>query len=765
MIEEDWNAEIGDEALLPSIEKVNLLEKPNDPSSVFSRSVDSFGTDEFVDAQHQSVNSFGRGRNFAAKGFQGGNGEDAIMQNRGFKGFGQGFQERNAVDGDSTQNRWFKGFGGGFGQGFQEGNGDDVTVQNRGFKGFGQGFQERNAVDGDSTQNRWFKGFGGGFGQGTKDGQRGMPQSRTLTFKERQSLADDAGFQGGNGEDAIMQNRGFKGFGQGFQEGNGDDVTVQNRGFKGFGQGFQERNAVDGASTQNRGFKGFRGGFGQGTKGGQRSTLQSRTPGSREGGALADSAGPKVTYVPPPPPEDEQAIFARYQTGMNFDKYDENIVEVSGLDPPAALMSFADTNMCHTLTVNIAKAGYSKPTPVQKYSIPIILAGRDLMACAQTGSGKTAAFLVPVVAQMMKDGVTASSFKEQQEPECIITAPTRELINQIFLEARKFVYGTCIRPVVIYGGTQTDYSIRQVKQGCNILCATPGRLLDIIERGKIGLHNVKYLVLDEADRMLDMGFGADMKKLVSFPDMPQKDKRQTLMFSATFPEEVQRLAGEFLKTDFLFVVVGHVGGACSDVQQNILQVSQYFKRDKLVEILHSIGNERTLVFVDTKKKADFIACFLCQENIPATSIHGDREQREREIALRDFRSGKCPVLVATSVAARGLDIERVQHVINFDLPSTIEEYVHRIGRTGRCGNTGKAVGFFDNNSDGHLAQPLIKVLSDAQQEVPLWLTEVAFEVEGGRLPVNTQKNYRGRGKVTAGEVKIGCPAREIESWD
>ncbi|NXM96981.1 DDX4 helicase, partial [Sylvia borin] len=437
--------------------------------------------------------------------------------------------------------------------------------------------------------------------------------------------------------------------------------------------------------------------------------------------------GPKVTYVPPPPPDDEQAIFAHYQTGMNFDKYDENVVQVSGLDPPEALMNFADTNMCHTLTVNVAKAGYSKPTPVQKYSIPIILAGRDLMACAQTGSGKTAAFLVPIVAQMMRDGVAASSFKEHQEPECIITAPTRELVNQIFLEARKFVYGTCIRPVVAYGGTQIDYSIRQVKQGCNILCATPGRLLDIIGRGKIGLHNVKYLVLDEADRMLDMGFSADMKKLVSFPDMPPKDKRQTLMFSATFPEEVQRLAGEFLKTDFLFVVVGCVGGACRDVQQNILQVSQYFKRDKLIEILHNIGDERTLVFVDTKKKADFIACFLCQENIPATSIHGDREQREREIALRDFRSGKCPVLVATSVAARGLDIESVQHVINFDLPSAIEEYVHRIGRTGRCGNTGKAVSFFDNSSDAHLAQPLIKVLSDAQQEVPVWLTEVAFE--------------------------------------
>ncbi|XP_059729818.1 probable ATP-dependent RNA helicase DDX4 [Haemorhous mexicanus] len=674
-MEEDWNAEIGDDALLPSLEKVSLLERPNDTSSVFNSSVDSFGTDEFVNSQHQPVSSFGRGRNFAARGFQEGIEEDAITQSRGFKGFGQG-----------------------------------------------ECFQERNAVDGASTQTRGFKGFRGGFGQGDS-------------------------FQAGNGEDSVTQNRGFKGF----------------RG--GFGQGFQERNAVDGASTQTRGFKGFRGGFGQGGRGRQRDMPQTGTPDSREKGILTDGAGPKVTYVPPPPPDDEQAIFARYQTGMNFDKYDENVVEVSGLDPPAALMSFADTNMCHTLTVNIAKAGYSKPTPVQKYSIPIILAGRDLMACAQTGSGKTAAFLVPVVAQMMRDGVTASSFKEQQEPECIITAPTRELINQIFLEARKFVYGTCIRPVVIYGGTQTDYSIRQVKQGCNILCATPGRLLDIIGRGKIGLHNVKYLVLDEADRMLDMGFGADMKKLVSFPDMPQKDKRQTLMFSATFPEEVQRLACEFLKTDFLFVVVGHAGGACSDVQQNILQVSQYFKRDKLIEILHSIGNERTLVFVDTKKKADFIACFLCQENIPATSIHGDREQREREIALRDFRSGKCPVLVATSVAARGLDIENVQHVINFDLPSTIEEYVHRIGRTGRCGNTGKAVGFFDNNSDGHLAQPLIKVLSDAQQEVPVWLTEVAFETEGGRLPVNTQKNYRGRGIVNAGEVKMDCSAREIESWD
>ncbi|XP_026721588.1 probable ATP-dependent RNA helicase DDX4 [Athene cunicularia] len=477
--------------------------------------------------------------------------------------------------------------------------------------------------------------------------------------------------------------------------------------------------------------------------------------------------GPRVTYVPPPPPDDEAAIFAHYQTGINFDKYDENVVEVSGHDPPAPLLNLEAANFCETLKVNVVKAGYSKLTPVQKYSIPIVLAERDLMACAQTGSGKTMAFLLPIVTQMMRDGVTACTFKEQQEPECIIVAPTRELINQIFLEARKLVYGTCIRPVVIYGGTQTGHSIRLLKQGCNILCATPGRLLDITERQKIGFHHVKYLVLDEADRMLDMGFGLDMKRLISYPSMPSKDKRQTLMFSATFPEAVRRLASEFLKTDYLFVVVGHMGGACSDVQQNILQVPSYAKRDKLIEILQSIGYERTLVFVDKKKKADYIAAFLCQENIPATSIHGDREQRERELVLHDFRYGKCPVLVATSVAARGLDIENVQHVINFDLPSNIEEYIHRIGRTGRCGNTGRAVCFFDNNSDGHLAQSLVKVLSDAQQEVPVWLEEIAFGFKEERdfTPFNTRRNYKGRGSTNTGGMKMLYAASAPESWN
>uniref|UniRef100_A0A8C4M672 RNA helicase n=1 Tax=Equus asinus asinus TaxID=83772 RepID=A0A8C4M672_EQUAS len=502
---------------------------------------------------------------------------------------------------------------------------------------------------------------------------------------------------------------------------------------KGFGNrgnlliiSYESNNDCEDNQTRNRGFSRRGGGY----KGLNEEVItdsgKNTWKSEAEGGEGGDVQGPKVTYIPPPPPEDEDSIFAHYQTGINFDKYDNILVEVSGHDAPPAILTFEEANLCQTLNNNIAKAGYTKLTPVQKYSIPIILAGRDLMACAQTGSGKTAAFLLPILAHMMRDGITASRFKELQEPECIIVAPTRELINQIYLEARKFSFGTCVRAVVIYGGTQLGHSIRQIVQGCNILCATPGRLMDIISKEKIGLRQVKYLVLDEADRMLDMGFGPEMKKLISCPGMPSKEQRQTLMFSATFPEEIQKLAGEFLKSKYLFVAVGQVGGACRDVQQTILQVGQYSKREKLVEILRNIGDERTMVFVETKKKADFIATFLCQEKISTTSIHGDREQREREQALGDFRCGKCPVLVATSVAARGLDIENVQHVINFDLPSAIDEYVHRIGRTGRCGNTGRAVSFFDPESDSHLAQPLVKVLSDAQQDVPAWLEEIAF---------------------------------------
>ncbi|XP_049505433.1 probable ATP-dependent RNA helicase DDX4 isoform X5 [Panthera uncia] len=599
----------------------------------------------------------------------------------------------------------------------------------------------------------------GGFGVGKSFGNRGFSNNK---FEE----GDSSGFwrQSSNDcEDNQTRNRGFSKRG-GYQDGNDSQASGSSRrggrgGFRGCRGGFglgssnseyeqdegmqrtgglfgSRRPSLSGAEqclTGNGDTYQSRSGSGSG-RGGYKGLNEEVITGSgknswkseAEGGESGDTQGPKVTYIPPPPPEDEDSIFAHYQTGINFDKYDTILVEVSGHDAPPAIL---------------------------------------------------AAFLLPILAHMMRDGITASRFKDLQEPECIIVAPTRELINQIYLEARKFSFGTCVRAVVIYGGTQLGHSIRQIVQGCNILCATPGRLMDIIGKEKIGLRQVKYLVLDEADRMLDMGFGPEMKKLISCPGMPSKEQRQTLMFSATFPEAIQKLAGEFLKSDYLFVAVGQVGGACRDVQQTILQVGQYSKREKLVEILRNIGDERTMVFVETKKKADFIATFLCQEKISTTSIHGDREQREREQALGDFRCGKCPVLVATSVAARGLDIENVQHVINFDLPSTIDEYVHRIGRTGRCGNTGRAISFFDPESDNHLAQPLVKVLSDAQQDVPAWLEEIAFSTyvpafsgsARGNVfaSVDTRKNYQGKNTLnTAGFSSSQAPNPvDDESWD
>ncbi|XP_075864142.1 putative ATP-dependent RNA helicase DDX4 isoform X4 [Microcebus murinus] len=639
-----------------------------------------------------------------------------------------------------------KGFGNrGFSSKFEEGDSsgfwresnndrEDNQTRSRGFSKRG-GYQAGNDSEASGPSRRGgrgsFRGCRGGFGLGRPnnefDQDEGMQRTSGLFGSRRPALS-------GTGNGDTSQSRSGSGSGRGGYKGLNEEVIT------GSGKNSWKSEA--------------------------------------EGGESGDIQGPKVTYIPPPPPEDEDSIFAHYQTGINFDKYDTILVEVSGHDAPPAILTFEEANLCQTLNNNIAKAGYTKLTPVQKYSIPIILAGRDLMACAQTGSGKTAAFLLPILAHMMRDGITASRFKELQEPECIIVAPTRELINQIYLEARKFSFGTCVRAVVIYGGTQLGHSIRQIVQGCNILCATPGRLMDIIGKEKIGLRQIKYLVLDEADRMLDMGFGPEMKKLISCPGMPSKEERQTLMFSATFPEEIQRLAGEFLKSNYLFVAVGQVGGACRDVQQTILQVGQYSKREKLVEILQNTGDERTMVFVETKKKADFIATFLCQEKISTTSIHGDREQREREQALGDFRCGKCPVLVATSVAARGLDIENVQHVINFDLPSTIDEYVHRIGRTGRCGNTGRAISFFDPDSDNHLAQPLVKVLSDAQQDVPGWLEEIAFSTyvpgfSGGSTrgnvfaSVDTRKNYQGKSTLNTTGFSSSQASNPVddESWD
>lgn len=350
---------------------------------------------------------------------------------------------------------------------------------------------------------------------------------------------------------------------------------------------------------------------------------------------------------------------SKQQTGINFEKYDDIPVEASGQGVPEPVTTFTNPPLDDHLIANIELSGYKVPTPVQKYSIPIVMGGRDLMACAQTGSGKTGGFLFPILSQAYQTGPSAAApqqggFARQRKayPTSLILAPTRELVSQIYDEARKFAYRSWVRPCVVYGGADIGSQLRQIERGCDLLVATPGRLVDLIERGRISLANIKYLVLDEADRMLDMGFEPQIRRIVEGEDMPPTAGRQTLMFSATFPRDIQMLARDFLK-DYIFLSVGRVGSTSENITQKVEYVEDADKRSVLLDILHTHGAGLTLIFVETKRMADSLSDFLINQGFPATSIHGDRTQRERERALDMFRSGRCPILVATAVAARG----------------------------------------------------------------------------------------------------------------
>ncbi|KAJ5614265.1 ATP dependent RNA helicase [Penicillium herquei] len=447
----------------------------------------------------------------------------------------------------------------------------------------------------------------------------------------------------------------------------------------------------------------------------------------------------------------------KQQTGINFANYDDIPVEASGNDVPEPVNTFTNPPLDDHLISNIKLASYVTPTPVQKYSVPIVMNGRDLMACAQTGSGKTGGFLFPILSQAFQNGPSAIpnqasgqfSYGRQRKayPTSLILAPTRELVSQIFDEARKFAYRSWVRPCVVYGGADIGSQLRQIERGCDLLVATPGRLVDLIERGRISLVNIKYLVLDEADRMLDMGFEPQIRRIVEGEDMPRVEDRQTLMFSATFPRDIQMLARDFLK-DYIFLSVGRVGSTSENITQKVEYVEDHDKRSVLLDILHTHGTSGlTLIFVETKRMADSLSDFLINQRFPATAIHGDRTQRERERALEMFRTGRCPILVATAVAARGLDIPNVTHVINYDLPTDIDDYVHRIGRTGRAGNTGIATAFFNRGNRG-VVRDLIDLLKEAHQEIPGFLESIAREGSGygGR---GGRGGGRGRGSSNA----------------
>ncbi len=418
-------------------------------------------------------------------------------------------------------------------------------------------------------------------------------------------------------------------------------------------------------------------------------------------------------------------------------------METSGKDCPTPIESFTGIDMGNVvvrevtflgerLNSNIKLARYDRPTPVQKYSLPIVMAGRDLMACAQTGSGKTAAFLFPMISMLLKTAPPEQNYayggRRKIYPLALVLAPTRELACQIYEEAKKFSWKTGIKSVVVYGGAPISQQLRDLERGCDILVATPGRLVDIMERARVSLASIKYLVLDEADRMLDMGFEPQIRRIVEQEDMPETGERQTLMFSATFPKEIQRLAASFLY-DYIFLAVGRVGSTTDLVTQKFIRVEN--EDDKQIMLLDLINSVKglTIIFVETKKKADQLEDFLIREGYAATSIHGDRIQQDREYALRSFSTGHTPFLIATNVAARGLDIDNITHVINYDMPTDVDDYVHRIGRTGRAGKAGLATAFI-TEENVNIVPKLLEILQESQQEIPTWLEAMKVHKTG-----------------------------------
>ncbi len=344
--------------------------------------------------------------------------------------------------------------------------------------------------------------------------------------------------------------------------------------------------------------------------------------------------------------------------------------------------SFAQFELQEPIFRAINEAGYLNPTPIQTQSIPALMQGRDLLGCAQTGTGKTAAFALPILNRL----ATQRRHLEHRQVRVLVLSPTRELALQIHESFHTYGKHLKLKTSVVFGGVSQNVQVKHLSGGVDILVATPGRLLDLIQQRFVQLSKLDVLVLDEADRMLDMGFINDIRKIEAL--IPKS--RQTLLFSATMPREIQALAESLLK-DPVRVQVAPVASTSRQIEQKVMFVERNKKRDALLHLLKDKTTERVIVFSRTKHGANRIVEYLADWNITADAIHGNKTQGARQKALMAFRTGKVRVLVATDIVARGIDVDGVTHVINFDIPNEPESYVHRIGRTGRAEATGRAV--------------------------------------------------------------------------
>ncbi|KAI0975815.1 P-loop containing nucleoside triphosphate hydrolase protein [Xylaria arbuscula] len=438
----------------------------------------------------------------------------------------------------------------------------------------------------------------------------------------------------------------------------------------------------------------------------------------------------------PEHPELESMLFGDPDTrdpqGIDFNKIDKINVTQEGLDRIQPITSFKGAGLHPVMLRNVELCGYKTPTPIQRYCIPAIKMGHDLLAIAQTGSGKTAAYLIPIINHLMGKAKklaaprpspvdAANGARIRAEPLVVIVAPSRELVIQIFNEARKFCYRTMLRPCVIYGGGPMRDQIENLQRGCDVLIGSPGRLIDLMERGHIlSLRRVKYMVIDEADEMLHADWEDEFNKILGGGDQEEGNVKY-MLFSATFPTEIRKLAKTHLAESHVRIRVGRIGSTHENIKQDVVFTDPSMKKQALLDLLYSKKPARTIIFVNSKRMADELDDFLFNKDLPCTSMHADRTQREREDAMRAFRQGRTPLLITTGVTARGIDVRNVMHVINFDLPSMehggIQEYIHRIGRTGRIGHHGLATSFYTER-DEPIAKLLTMTLMETGQEVP-----------------------------------------------
>jgi ATP-dependent RNA helicase RhlE len=395
------------------------------------------------------------------------------------------------------------------------------------------------------------------------------------------------------------------------------------------------------------------------------------------------------------------------------------------------LTTFAELGLHPAILKALAAEGYENPTPIQSKSIPFLMQGRDLLGIAQTGTGKTAAFALPILHRLAADKKTAP----RRSCRALVLSPTRELASQIAASFRSYGKGLGLSVEVIFGGVSAGPQARALAAGIDVLVATPGRLLDHLNGGMLKLEPVEVFVLDEADQMLDMGFIRDIRKVVA--KLPKN--RQSLFFSATMPKEIGVLAGELLR-DPQEVAVTPVAKTADRVEQRIAFIENAEKRPLLVSLLKDRNMDRVLVFSRTKHGADKIAKYLLDAGIDAAAIHGNKSQGARERALGSFKAGKTRALVATDIAARGIDVDGVSHVVNFDLPNVPESYVHRIGRTARAGASGMAISFCAPDE-----RPLLRDIEKLiQQQVPaLEGHEKAHAEAAAAGPVTGKRNNSG----------------------